>query len=116
VAEAFHQPLVIERDECLVLDDQNVGGGLVGEFTTGLLHQLAQGLNVDIQHLGGVVFRKAFQRDQQKCLPWHGRDLRKMTFDRLVHIAARRFSVQRDRIPDLREELIQSDPGRGAGI
>jgi hypothetical protein len=35
-----------------------------------------------------VLSRDTFQRDQQKCLPWHGRDLRKMTFDRLVHIAA----------------------------
>ena len=55
-------------------------------FAAGLLHQFAQLRHVDIQHLGGVVLRKPFQRDQQKRLARHRRDLGQMTLDRLAGI------------------------------
>ncbi len=84
MAEAFHQAFEIERDEGLVLDDQHVGGDFGGELATGIVHQLAQLRYVDIQHLGGVVLRKPFQRDQQKGLARHRCDLGEMPFDRLL--------------------------------
>ena len=40
---------------------------------------VAQLRHVDVEHLGGVVLGQAFQRDQQKRLPRHRRDLRQMT-------------------------------------
>ena len=101
VAEPFHQTLEVERDEGFVFDDQHVGGDFGGEFAAGILDQFAQLRHVDIQHLGGVVFRKPFQRHQQKGLARHRRDLREMPFDRLVGRNAARLAVERDRIPNL---------------
>ena len=89
MAETFHQALEIERDEGLVLDDQHVGGDLGGELAAGILDQFAQLRHVDIEHLGGVVFRQPFQRDQQKGLARHRRDLREMPLDRLHWTPAR---------------------------
>ena len=83
MAEAFHQSLEIERDEGLVLDDQHVGGDLGGEFAAGFLDQFAQLRRIDIQHLGGVVFRQPFKRDQQEGLARLRRNLGEMALDRL---------------------------------
>ena len=112
MAEALDQPFEIERDESLVLDDQHVGGDFLRELAAGILDQRPQLRYVDVEHLGGVVLRQAFQRDQQKRLPRHGGDLRQMTLDRRARFGgARSPAIYRHRIPDFGEQAIESDTG-----
>ena len=84
VAETLHQSFEIERDERFVLNDQNVGGDLGCKFATGFLDKFAQLRCIDIQDLGGVVFRQPLKGDQEKGLTRLRRDLRQMALDRLV--------------------------------
>ena len=68
VTEGFHQTLQVEGDEGLVLDDQDVGGDLLGQFAAGLFHQATHRLHVEPQDMGGILLGKTFQRDQQEGL------------------------------------------------
>ena len=71
--------------------------------------------HVDVEHLGGLVFRQAFQRHQQERLARFRRDLREMLFDRQVRRDCRRVCRWPHRIPDFAEQLVERDAGRGAG-
>src|SRR6185312_14530606 len=118
MAQAFHQTLEVERDEGFVLDDQYIGGNLLGEFATCILDQLAQCRDVDAQYPGSIVFREPFERHQQERLAGPRCNLGQMPF----HCRAGPGTgggdllVEADRIPDLREQLIERDPGRGSSL
>ena len=82
-------PFEIECDEGFVLYNQNVSGDLSCELAAGFLDKIAQRRSVDIQNLCGIIFRQAFESDQQEGLARFRRDLRKMALDRLARAARR---------------------------
>src|SRR5262245_43404701 len=83
MTKTFYQPLEIERDERLILDDEHVGRDLRRELAARFLDQFAQRGSVDIQDLGGIVLGQPFQCDQKERLARLGRYLREMPLDRL---------------------------------
>src|SRR6185437_4644526 len=117
VPETFNQAFEVECNECLVFDDQHVRCDFSGEFTAGFLHEFTQGWRVNIENLRGVVLGQTLKRDQQKGLTRLGRNLREMALDGLAGRAGGgRPSIQRNGIPDLREQAIEGNPRRYAGI
>ena len=112
----LYKSFEIERDERFILNDQNIGCDLGRQFATGLLDKFAQFRCIDIQDLGSVILGQPFKSNQEKGLTWLRRNLGQMALDGLAPTIARRLAVQGDRIPDLCEEPIESDPGGKCGV
>ena len=69
----------------------------------------AKRLQIAIEHLGGVFFREAFERYQEKGLARPRRDLRQVLLRRQDDFAGLRLAVHRHRVPDLGEQPIERD-------
>ncbi len=108
VTEILHQAFEIHRDEGLVLDDQHVGGDLGGHFAAGGIGQLAGFGHIDAENPGHFLFGKTFQRQQQKGLPRQRRDVRQPPFRRHRQGGDVGIVVERNRIPDFREQPEQA--------
>ncbi len=90
VAEAFDQRLDVHGDEGLVLDDEDVGGDLGGEFAAGFLDQTAQRRQVAVENFGRFLLGEAFERHQQEGLAGPRRDLGQVLLGRQGRVAAGR--------------------------
>ena len=82
MAEIFDHGLKFERNQCFVLNDQDIRGDLRRKLAARLFDELAQGGCIDVENSRGVLLGKSFNRDEKKCLARPGRDLTKVAFRR----------------------------------
>ena len=111
VAEIAHEALEIHRDEGLVLDDQDVGGDLGGHLAARGIGELAGFGNVDAEDVGHLLLRKAFQRQQEESLARQRGNIGETALRRHRQRRHLGIVVERNRIPDLREQPEQAGPG-----
>ena len=68
MAEVGDQPLQVERDQRLILDDHDVGGDLPRDFAAGFVDQLLQLALVDFEDGRCLAGREFLNGDQQESL------------------------------------------------
>ena len=66
MADVDDEGFEIHRDQRLVLDDQHIGGELLGDFGTGHLQKLRDVGGCDVQDLRGFGRREPLHRNQQE--------------------------------------------------
>ena len=103
VPQILHERLEIHRNECLVLDDQHVGGDLGRHFAAGGVREAARLGHVGAQNESDFFFREALQRQQQKGLARQRGDVGKPALRGQRQRGHLGIVVDRDRIPYLRE-------------
>jgi hypothetical protein len=62
------------RNQRLILDDEDVGGDLLGDFAAGLVHQTGYLRFRYAENVADLRGGKIFNRHQQERLPRQGRD------------------------------------------
>ena len=108
VTKIFYEAFEVHRDEGLVFDDQNIGRDLCGHLAAGRIGQRSDFADIRIEDEGHFFFRKAFKRQQQEALARQRRDIRKPTLGRHRQRHDVIIVVDRNRIPDLREQTKQT--------
>ena len=116
VAEIFDQRLQIERNQCLVLDDQDIRGDLGRKLPAGLLDELAQRRGINVENSRRMLLGKPFDRDQEERLARLGRYLAEMAFR--GEVASHRIggAINGERIPDRGKQPKQGDPRQILGF
>ena len=84
MAEAFHQGFEIHGDERLVLDDQDFGRHVGGEFPARLVDQITHLVHVHIEDHAGIFLGEAFEAGEQERLPGQRGDLAEPNLGRQV--------------------------------
>ena len=116
MAEVLYELLKIERDQGFVLDDQNIGRDLRGEFAAGVLDKMLQRLPIDAEYVRGVLLGKGFDGNKEEGLAGFRANLTQMPFRRRRIGGWVRCFVDGDRIPDGGEETKQLDARGLAGV
>jgi len=110
-----HQPLQIERDQGLILDDDHIGGDLPGDFAPRLVHQALQLGPIDIHDRRCVLRRELLDRNEQERLARSGGQHLQVALGRLEtrrRGSTRSLVVPLDRAQDLQERSVEGDAGR----
>ena len=110
VAETLHKRLEVHGDQRLILDDENVGCGLLGDLLAGLANEVGHFLAGTVHDFGGLTSSEAFERGKKEGLARPRRNC----FEAAVRAAFALGGgtvVEGYRVPHLEEAAVEPDAG-----
>src|SRR6516165_4627104 len=103
MTEPFDECLELHGDECVVLDDEDVGCYLGSKLASRFLDQCSELDHVDIEDVSRVRLRESFERNQEEGLARKGCDMGELLLPGQRRIRSAPRVIHGYRIPDFGE-------------